>query len=140
MISLSVWEANKENVQPLREGRDPNVLAETFSDPSHLNGNKKQQQLESMRKYENINYAIIFSLRNFEDQIGKLGDKGSDPLALWVKYVNWTKQNYPSETLKQNIFSIVERCVRLFISDLRYKNDIRYLSLWVTYVCAFDLI
>ncbi|KAH3744810.1 Mitotic spindle checkpoint component mad3 [Pelomyxa schiedti] len=55
---------------------------------------------------------------------------GSDPLDLWSCFITWSKQNSPPTVYKQ----LVKRCTGLFMSSTQYKNDPRYLKIWIEYV------
>lgn len=58
--------------------------------------------------------------------------KGEDPIENWLKYYKWAQENYPSDT--KRILTILDRVTREFTQTRQYRNDIRYLKLWVIYV------
>jgi hypothetical protein len=58
--------------------------------------------------------------------------KGSDPLSMWVQYVKWLEANMPEDTRKK--FAALEKCTRALKNHAEYKDDIRYIRLWIQYV------
>ncbi|KAJ0402528.1 hypothetical protein P43SY_000791 [Pythium insidiosum] len=57
--------------------------------------------------------------------------EGDDPLSAWVQYVKWIEVNMPEDTRKR--FGVLEKCTRELKDHARYKNDIRYIRLWIQY-------
>jgi hypothetical protein len=55
-VNLADWEDSKENIKPLREGRDPVRLSETFRDPQ-ATANKLIQE----RQYGIISVVCVFN-------------------------------------------------------------------------------
>jgi len=53
-VSLSDWEHSKENIEPLKQGRNPAKLAEMFKDAGSAEGlvqqQRKQQKLEQEKE------------------------------------------------------------------------------------------
>lgn len=43
-VNLADWEGSKENVLPLRGGRDPTMLSEAFKDPKRDNKLNAEKQ------------------------------------------------------------------------------------------------
>eukprot|EP01133_Synstelium_polycarpum_P017206 gene17206-20505_t len=118
-MSLSDWENVKENILPLKTGRDPSMLASTFG----AHGNTQTAQVNN----ENI--------AKERDQIEKdiAEYKGDDPLDLWLKYVKWVCQTYTSGAMKSHLLVLLERCAPMFLQTERYRDDKRYLKLWIQY-------
>src|SRR5207253_644247 len=66
-------------------------------------------------------------------------DNDDDPLAAWIRYVDWTLDNYPQGvSAESGLLELLERATRLFSADPRYKNDMRYLKLWIHYASYVD--
>lgn len=108
------WEKSKENVAPLREGRDTTKLE------SALKATK--EQLDTAKaSYE----AAILDARN-----GK-GPHADDPLAPCVDYAKWAVENYPAGS--PVICTAVEKPCRRYGKNNRYKDDVRLARLWVRY-------
>ncbi|KAJ3301142.1 hypothetical protein HDV03_001313 [Kappamyces sp. JEL0829] len=56
-------------------------------------------------------------------------DETHNSLDPYVDYIAWTKGHFP--TGHSSIMTITEEAVRKFRKDNRYKNDVRYVQLWM---------
>ncbi|XP_072480803.1 mitotic checkpoint serine/threonine-protein kinase BUB1 beta isoform X2 [Notamacropus eugenii] len=106
------WELSKENVLPLRQGRIVSTLQEALA----------QQDTAS-------HTALHQQKRAFESEIRFYA--GDDPLDVWVRYINWTEQNFPQGGKESNMSTLLERAVEALQEEKRYYNDPRFLSLWL---------
>jgi hypothetical protein len=61
-----------------------------------------------------------------------------DPLAPFLEYIQWTKEHFP--TGHKSIMAVTEDALRKFrknptcapsLADLRFKNDLRFIQLWM---------
>jgi len=50
------------------------------------------------------------------------------------RYINWTDQNFPKGGREGNIKHLMKECVKLFKDDQRYRNDERYIKIWIKFV------
>ena len=55
-----------------------------------------------------------------------------DPLDTWVQYLKWAKGAFPKG--KEELMPLLERCTREFKDEARYREDKRYLRVWIQYV------
>ncbi|ELT88694.1 hypothetical protein CAPTEDRAFT_224167 [Capitella teleta] len=110
----SDWELSKENVQPLRQGRNVQQLLLSQSEDETAKRQIKEQQHEFEAKLR------IYS--------------GDDPLDTWDRYIKWTEQNFPKGGQENSIAKILERCALQFKDTERYANDPRYLSVWLRFI------
>ena len=113
---------HKENIQPLASGRRVTALAGSLS----VTPKQKDTRLATERAQlqEDAELAV---------------DNDDDPLATWIRYVDWTVDNYPQGvSAESGLLELLERATRLFSSDPRYKNDMRYLKLWIHYASYVD--
>lgn len=112
-------ELHKENIQPLASGRSARALAQVLSaraSPVTLRGEHAVKQAE------------------FEKELKTASDL-DDPLEVWVRYVNWTVETFPSgNSHDSGLVNLLERVTREFIHEEQYKNDPRYLKLWLQYI------
>lgn len=108
------WELCKENIQPLRRGRDISALQEALT--HHQDG---------------FNSAIIHQRQSFETEI-RMYD-GDDPLDVWDRYINWTEQTFPQGGKESNMTTLLERAVTRFTEEKKYHNDPRYVDLWIKF-------
>ncbi|KAJ1477417.1 Mad3/BUB1 homology region 1-domain-containing protein [Baffinella frigidus] len=119
VLEFEQIEQSKENVQPIASGRDAAQLA---------------ARLEGMNKKPVENTTNIFSAACAEWEDKLAADKGSDPLALWDDYIKWAQQNATSDKMQAMIVPLLQRATREFQDESRYKNDPRYLRMWIRYV------
>lgn len=106
------WELYKENAQPLKRGRDSKKLGLSLStratggtDPNL----EKIAEFESMLTKEAV-------------------EKSEDPLAVWIRYINFVRAGYPGSDGASKCVPIMERCTRLLCHDPRYQNDDRFIK------------
>ncbi|RLN84985.1 hypothetical protein BBJ28_00003104 [Nothophytophthora sp. Chile5] len=110
------WETSKENVMPLKRGRNVPDLNkalrahDSFQAKVRLDDEVKAKE-EAIRAYE-----------------------GDDPLAGWVEYIRWLEVKMPEDTRRK--FTALEKCTRALKDNPRYRNDLRYIRLWIQYVRA----
>lgn len=113
---------HKENIQPLASGRRATALAGSLSVTPKQKDNR-----------------LITERAQLEEEVELAVDNDDDPLATWIRYVDWTVDNYPQGvSAESGLLELLERATRLFASDPRYKNDMRYLKLWIHYASYVD--
>ncbi|KAJ3089502.1 hypothetical protein HK102_006235 [Quaeritorhiza haematococci] len=117
--SLSDFEHQKENIAPLPQGRRAKVLSALFSDSDVPS---QQAQLEEQRRRFEELIAAEESSRNQQTE-------DSDPLEIYHQYLKWMQENYTSG--HPELMQVLEKAVRRFKRDVRYKNDLRYLKMWL---------
>ncbi|WFD42417.1 non-specific serine/threonine protein kinase [Malassezia psittaci] len=111
-------EKQKENVQPRSRGRSAHALSTTFS-MQH----KERQDLLNQQRQEHE--RAVTSVDNAESD---------DPLEAWCNYVKWCVDNYPSgNSAESGLVVLLERATRTFKDSEQYRNDSRYLRLWILY-------
>lgn len=109
------WELSKENVQPLKEGRNVEKLNASLK--ARVEGPMKSKISEEHRKMVEAIDAYT----------------GNDPLQPWIECIKWVKEAYPSGGSQSRLLQLLELCVRTFCKDVRYADDIRYLKVWMDY-------
>ncbi|KAJ7520682.1 hypothetical protein O6H91_19G017100 [Diphasiastrum complanatum] len=109
------WELSKENVQPLRKGRNVQILNQALK--ANNDCSIKSGLVEHRRKM-------------LEDIDNYVGD---DPLQPWLKCIEWVKEAYPSGGAQSGLLPLLELCARTFCSSDQYKSDLRYLNVWIEY-------
>ncbi|CUM62820.1 uncharacterized protein PRCAT00000378001 [Priceomyces carsonii] len=121
---LTIVEQQKENIQPLNDGRSVSKLAENFKNATNSMTHYKQDQTRERDAYEN-QLKIIAEL--------------DDPLQVFLDYINWTHDNFPQGSSSQSgLLTILERCTSCFRDVSYYKNDPRYLKVWLEYTNYSD--
>lgn len=131
LIDFDVIEAQKENIQALPGGRSAKKLADLYS-PSPLH--KLLTPTPSDTK--NVNDCIR---AEYEAEVQSISES-DDPLDVFDRYVRWTLDAYPSAqaTPQSQLHTLLERATKAFIGSAQYKNDPRYLKLWVHYIHFFS--
>lgn len=69
--------------------------------------------------------------RFFEEEVQQY--QGSDPLKLRCDFFNWL-ENYGKEDIADIYFPLLEETLKLYMEDPLYKQDLRYIQLWLKYV------
>lgn len=130
LINFDVIEAHKENIQSLPGGRSAKALASTFAPPSLLSFTPTPGHTR------NLNDTIR---QEFELEIIAISDS-DDPLDIYDRYIKWTLSAYPSAqaTPESQLRPLLERATKAFQTVAHYKNDPRYLKLWLTYIHLFS--
>ncbi|KAH1013504.1 hypothetical protein HUJ04_002488 [Dendroctonus ponderosae] len=109
------FDLSKENIQPLRRGRNVHQLEMALhaqTSPEY------QQQLQQQKEH-------------FETLIKEY--QGDDPLQNYYEYILWIEQTFPKSGHEGNCVSLLEHCLGKFEDDPRYTNDMRFCKLWVKY-------
>ncbi|GKU98211.1 hypothetical protein SLEP1_g11242 [Rubroshorea leprosula] len=109
------WELFKENVRPLKRGRNVSVLNDALK--AHTQNQLKKSLLEERRR-------LIEAIDEYQ---------GDDPLHPWIQCVKWIQEAFPSAGDSSGLVLIYEQCVRTFWHSDRYKDDFRYLKVWLEY-------
>lgn len=138
LIDFDVIENSKENIQSLPSGRSAKSLVSVLS-PKLLNGGSDIAALKSPpppSQTEAINNTIR---QDFEKEIASIDDS-DDPLDVYDRYVKWTLDAYPSAqaTPHSQLLPLLERATKSFLSSHHYKNDPRYLRLWLHFTRFFS--
>ncbi|XP_027149152.1 mitotic spindle checkpoint protein BUBR1 isoform X1 [Coffea eugenioides] len=110
------WELFKENVRPLKRGRNVALLNTALK--SHSSSSTLRTQLLHHRR------RLIEAIDEYE---------GDDPLQPWLRCVKWVQEAFPAGGDSSGLVVIYEQCVRSFWHQDRYKDDLRYLNVWLEY-------
>jgi len=130
LINFDIIETHKENIQSLPGGRSAKALASTFA-PTSL-----RPSGPTPGDTRNLNDAIR---EEYELELVSISDS-DDPLDIYDRYVKWTFSAYPSAqaTPESQLRPLLERATKAFQSTSHYKNDPRYLKLWLNYIRLFS--
>ncbi|KAI0535722.1 Mad3/BUB1 homology region 1-domain-containing protein [Xylaria digitata] len=131
LIDFDIIEGQKENIQSLPGGRSAKRLAEAFS-PSPLHKLSTPTPTDT----KTVNDCIR---AEYEAEVAALSES-DDPLDVFDRYVRWTFDAYPSSqaTPQSQLHTLLERATKAFIGSAQYKNDPRYLKLWLHYIRLFS--
>ncbi len=131
LINFDVIESQKENVVSLPGGRSAKQLALAFS-PSPLH----KLSAPTPSDTSNIKDCIR---AEYEAELANISES-DDPLDIYDRYVRWTLDAYPSAqaTPQSQLHTLLERATKTFTGSSQYKNDPRYLKLWLHYIHLFS--
>lgn len=126
LIDFNVIEEHKENIQALPSGRSAKALAALYSPP-----------LTSAAALPND--ANSKKRAEFEHEVALI-DEADDPLDVYDRYIKWTLDAYPSaqSTPQSQLLPLLERATKAFLQSQHYKNDPRYLKIWLQYIHLFS--
>ncbi|KAK7678320.1 hypothetical protein QCA50_018668 [Cerrena zonata] len=120
IVDCDVLEKAKENIQPIAKGRKATALSAILSTP-HA---QRESRLASARNRLRINVEVA------------LEDEDDDPLDAYCRFVDWTVENYPQgHSAESGLLELLEEATRVLRNDRDglWKDDLRYLKLWVLY-------
>lgn len=131
LTDFDVIENQKENIQSLPGGRSAKKLASLFS-PSPL----QKLATPNPNDTKNVNDCIR---AEYEAEIENISES-DDPLDVFDRYARWALDAYPSAqaTAESQLHTILERATKAFVTSSQYKNDPRYLKLWIYYIQLFS--
>jgi checkpoint serine/threonine-protein kinase len=122
LIDFEAIETQKENIQSLPGGRSAKQLALLMSPISSTIS--ETQTLRATARAE------------FEAEIATI-EEADDPLDIYDRYVKWCVSAYPSGSKESGLVILLERATKTFLGNTLYKNDPRYLKLWLLYIHLF---
>ncbi|EMG48247.1 BUB1 Checkpoint serine/threonine-protein kinase BUB1 [Candida maltosa Xu316] len=124
-VDIEKLESQKENIQPLSGGRSVSKLLETF--PSHSKVNFQQHKHRLSKEREQFEQKLLDC------------DELDDPLQVYIDYIDWTHYNYPQgANTDSGLLILLEKCTSNFRDIQLYKNDPRYLKVWLEYTNYSD--
>ena len=132
LINFDLIETHKENIQSLPGGRSARQLVSTLSPmPSG-----KLSCPPTLDETKTLNDAIR---QEYEVELQSITES-DDPLDVYDRYVKWTLNAYPSAqaTPQSRLLPLLERATKAFLVSAHYKNDPRYLKLWLHYIRFFS--
>lgn len=120
----SLLENDKENIQPLVRGRSAAKLASGI-----------QKSAESVIKHRD---ELEKQRGQFESKLKLLAEL-DDPLQVYLDYIEWTHDSFPQgANIDSGLLILLERCTSCFRDTTYYKNDPRYLRVWLEYTNYSD--
>ncbi|XP_054006125.1 uncharacterized protein LOC128891020 [Hylaeus anthracinus] len=107
---------SKENIQPLRYGRNAAQLGTALR--AQEDADAQQLLLQEKQMYE-------AAIKNYE---------GDDPLENWYEYIIWMEQSCPKSGHESHIAKLLQQCLAIFENEVKYHQDRRYIRLWINYI------
>ncbi|CUS24521.1 LAQU0S17e00782g1_1 [Lachancea quebecensis] len=123
VTNFDVIEVEKENIVPLRSGRSAAALSKSLKVKSDAGTSTKVTEIRL----------------EFEKRILNELEELDDPLELYLDYINWINNAYPQggQSKQSGMLETLERCLMYFKDFDIYKNDPRYLKMWLWYLELF---
>ncbi|CAK7268960.1 protein kinase [Sporothrix epigloea] len=140
LINFDVIESQKENIQSLPGGRSAKKLAQLYSPPSQSLQNDKLAPILTPLSNPGDTRTLHDTIRaDFEAEVA-VAAESDDPLDVYDRYVRWTLDAYPSAqaTPQSQLHVLLERSTKAFVGAAQYRNDPRYLRLWLHYIHFFS--
>ncbi|VVD05107.1 unnamed protein product [Leptidea sinapis] len=109
-------DVSKENIQPLRGGRNLTQLGTALQAQSDVDAQKQLQ------------------LQKEEHEAAIKQYQGPDPLDPWFNYIQWVEQSFPKHGHEGHMDELIKDCLQLFEKDERYFQDRRLVKLWIKYI------
>lgn len=122
MNTSEALDLSKENIQPLKQGRNAVKLGTALQ--AQTNAELHQQLMAERERFELL-------IRMYE---------GDDPLEPHYEYVRWIEQSFPKHGPESNLVQILENTLAAFKDDIRYKQDLRYAELLIKYVSFNEML
>lgn len=92
--------------------------------------------VKGLREIEGGRNGIQRERQSFELQLVLLEDL-DDPLQPFLNYIEWTQVNFPQGNTPE-LTELLEKCTSHFRDCPYYKNDPRYLKVWMEYIKLSD--
>ncbi|KAK4531936.1 hypothetical protein CCYA_CCYA10G2793 [Cyanidiococcus yangmingshanensis] len=136
-VSRSLGSSHLESTHKFESGRS----ATTRAAPTiALDGSHAQSSAPATSSKTAIQATIDW----WEERIARAVEEvPTDPLGVWIAYIRWRQEAFPSGGLRAQLSGLMDRALRSFVqaeaSPLmeryveQYRNDPRYVRLWVQY-------
>lgn len=135
----AVWEQDKENVRPLRCGRNAATLAKVFSqhrasDPQEGKNLEEERTLRRAgleAKLEAAGSSVAFARRgaDVEADGANYASAVHHLVSLWCEYAHFTAEWFPSDAFEER--RVLERATKALAREPRCRDDERHLRLWL---------
>lgn len=112
-------EVEKENIAPLRHGRSAHRLVSALS----------QNDDEIKRIRASFESSLLVKIEDHDD-----------PLVLYLDYIDWINHAFPQggSSRSSGMLDVIERCITYFKDSERYRDDERYVKIWLWYMELFS--
>lgn len=118
VVDIGAIELEKENIQPIRQGRSAAFLTRLFSTQP---GDRAHE--------------LTLQHQRFQEELEQI-DELDDPLDVFTRYVNWTIESYPQGAAQghdSHLMDLLERAIKSLKDEQRYRNDLRFVKLYTLY-------
>ncbi|KAJ1918052.1 protein kinase [Mycoemilia scoparia] len=168
-VDITVIENQKENIQPLKQGRSAKTLSALYSShpdalargagsvkigrgalapksiakssessedggvgPSNNNSNDEDATRGSTSIIEQGHLE-------FQREIAEIDpDCDDDPLDVYFRYARWAMEVHTQGGAQSELVQLLEKPLRQFRDQERYRNDTRYVKMWIWYTTVIN--
>ena len=128
------WENIKENAKPIKRGRRIAKLNAFARNTAGLSTTSRKKGLGIRSSAAAAKTERQIAIAQFEEQIAAAADDpAADRLEPWMRFIRWSEDEYPTGGPQSNLLILLERCCRALLKDEAYKNDERYVKVWLKY-------
>ncbi|CAM8889174.1 unnamed protein product [Rhodiola kirilowii] len=73
-------------------------------------------------RYNDLFASLISEIKSYT---------GKDPLMPWLRGIRRMRECLPPQMMKEKLPRFLQKCAQAFQEDRRYRNDLRYLKVWL---------
>lgn len=114
-VSFTAIENEKENITSLKKGRSAKILHDI------IKSSITQQDYSSQKQV--FETALLH--------------RDNDTLDTYMEYINWLLEINFKGPQNDTLLQVIERCLVEFNHNILYRNDPRYLEIWLLYIDSF---
>jgi len=111
------WEHQKENIQPLPQGRKIDDLMRALT---IVPDNRRREMIDNRK-------------RQFDEDCEQNKDDLSKQLDLWVDYIGWLEQNVPDGGKVTGLTDALEQCIETYYGRNEFKQDERLFDMFMKF-------
>lgn len=112
------WEQQKENIQPIPQGRK---ICDLMNALTLVTDNKSRKDLIEERR------------KQFENECEQVKDDLEAQLNLWSHYIDWLEQNVPDGGKVNGLTNALEQCIELYYNRNEFKQDERLFDIFMKF-------
>jgi hypothetical protein len=112
------WEEQKENIQPLPQGRKIEALMQALTIVTDQKSKKALIEEKSKR---------------FETELDECKNDLSKQLDLWYEHIDWLEQHVPEGGKVNGLTNAIEQCIEVFYNKNEFKQDERLFEIFMKF-------
>lgn len=112
------WEQQKENIQPIPQGRK---ICDLMKALTIISDNRSRKEMIDIRR------------KQFEIHCKESKDDLNKQLDLWCQYIDWLEQNVPDGGKVNGLSDAIEQCIEQYYSRNEFKQDERLFDIFMKF-------
>jgi len=135
LIEASAWEQDKENLRPLRGGRNAATLAHLYHAPvgqeasAELVARKAALEAERAQLAADLEHRLEAAKASLAASWTNRGPAVSHLVGLWCECVNFLAEWFPADASQEQ--QLLEQATTSLAEEPACREDWRYLQLWL---------